>query len=741
MPTPDELEAIAQWELRVRALEHELTTLPQSAPTQEEGVARKRQAQQQLEMFRDALRIVQGSIKERERLSLREEEERKFQERSAARAQEVEERFLAQQRIRRQVASYTELLLRDAEAWKGRALTKSEAFQVRGVATARAAGGSFHTTDRFIRAWRQRPLPTFEEFTQAPTFIGPPVSAPTAPVPAPAAPPTTPPVTDFVLDERQRLRLRQELVDLTESEANPERITDAIVDQVIASLRAVAVQEGALPLAGREMTVFLASILGDIDLTPAQEETALRYSQALLEPPTVQKLLLQAPPFNLDNQREVVDAIRKQLAKRLREQGAWDEGLPAGQTLQYLEDAASDIYNQAVFSLVGTGMEEDTGAFWAAALQGILAKVQGVAEVGGLNRSLVAPPDIQRQVRQYIASRGLTPQETPSREWLSQMEPIAAEVEHRLRQEQARLDAAGAGEKADAGALVKDVVDARLMSEGQIIQEQEERRLAGVDLRTRFDVVSERPSPLEGEKPQDIDVLLDRAFERSERRFRLAEALGEKPDFEVIASEEVLRAQEHLAEVAPGAAAFFGPQPPGMGFLSFSQPLAADDAAALQAFSEATGQMPVQGAGGFLSLTAGRAILRQRRREEAITAERQRRQEMVAEEEALRREEGFAPFTPEEIASFLAGAVEAAPAEEPLTREQVLETPTGQQFFQATSIRFAREVAQRAEELQRVQQEEERRLAAEERRVAAEERERKRREREAQPRGLGTSVR
>ena len=761
MPTPDETKDIAELERRILALEKELKGLPQSAATLEEGEARKRQAQQDMETFRHALKMVRGAVGERERVekqqqaALEREErqqqvERKQEERAQQMALEREERLLASQRLQRQKLAYQESLLRDAEAWKGRALTTSEVSQVKLVARHRtrlgaAPGEELQIRGSFVNAWQKRSIPTFLEFTRAPPFIGPPVPTP-VPTPIPA-PPTAPPVpTDFVLDASQRLRLRQELVDLTEMESQPERVTDGMVDQVIASLRAVASQEGNLPLAGREMTVFLGSILGDIPLTRAQEEIAARYQQAMMETPAIEDLLLLAPPFNLDKPQEVIAAILSRLVRTLREQGMWDDALPVAETSLYLERAATDIFNEAQLRLLGTDFEGDTGAFWASALQGIGVKMQGIAEVGGINRALVAPPDVQRQVRQYIAAQGLTPQDVPSQEWLAQMEPIAAEVEQRVSQEQARLDVVGEG-RVDTAAIVRDVVNARLMSEAQISQEQEERRLAGVDLRTRFDLVSQRPVPLQGEQPQDIDVLLTQAFERSERRFRLAKALGEKPDFEVIASEEVLRAQEHLAEVAPAAAAFFGPQPPGVGFVlpDEEHPLSEEDIVALQAFAEATGgpvnMSAVTGTGGFLSLTAGRAILRQRRREEAIAAERERRQEMVAEEEVMRREEGFAPFTSEEIASFLAGAIEAAPQEEPLTREQTLETPTGQLFFQATSVRFAREAAAAQAEQQRQQQEEERRLVLEERRVAAEERERQRREREAQPRGLGTSVR
>jgi hypothetical protein len=353
----------------------------------------------------------------------------------------------------------------------------------------------------------------------------------------------------------------------------------------------------------------------------------------------------------------------------------------------------------------------------------IAASAEKHAAAGGLKESLLAPLDYQTRVRQSLAQSGRLPGQT-TKLWTGHIQDIAAHIKSEIENAEARKAATGV--EYDEDDIINTAIDEMYKDPGQL-------KIESADLRTRFDLISNRPQRVAGEKVEDVDFFLTREFEKVQRQYDLAVATGKKPNFEVMASKAVLDAQKKVSQVSAASSAFFGPTPPGVGTGVPVDGFSDDDVAALRLFYDAVGgaNLPAHLTGIRdpnmvsdddirkyiipsptleLSLIAGRGLLRQERAKtkaaedavkaltytKEVEAEREESAQQLMsslEEQTALREEGEEPLTLAEARTISGVGTPVEPQKtepeaetaKPLTRAEVLASPTGQTQYEATT--------------------------------------------------------
>ena len=749
VPIEGNQELIENLQQLIADLEEEEKGLPGSAETWTEGEKRLKEVRANLETYHTAIEDVRTSIESRKEEGKREE----------------------QRRRQRQEQDYTSRLLKDAAAFKGSALSHNQINQVGRVIRSRIplryhihgdpsrqARGASQITDPFVRSWQsaigeqqREGVSTFSEFVKP---IGPPAPkdlGPTQPPqPQPDIGPATPwnELTDFPISNDQRETLRDIVVTMTDLETDPTRVTDAILDNVIRHIRTSESLNGRLPITTEDIGQIFQALTGEIRTDGLSELNSHRYwnfdasinsTDGVMDlQDEINDLAIMDKDGDLDPDR-IEMKISQELSRIIKNEGAWgDDEVRPGELAAHVAGIAQRIYGDIVGDLLGLPMDmlNNPRAWGSKINEYVRTKAKEVIESGGLSNHMKAPLSTIQKVRQHISASGLLPDD-PTDEWRTQIEPIATAVEKAMND----LKIAGKDQKTideETPGIIARVVEKRLKSEADIISTNEAERLAGIDLRTRFDAVSGRPKRLTFEHTDDIDFLLNRAFEISKRRYNTAVALDEKPSFEAIATKEVAKAKSQVGQISGAAAATFGAQPPGMVDRRTprkkGEEIPEDEAAFIEEFFDEWGRYPGEGEGGnwAMDVRLHETWKRQEAHKKQVDIDRQK---TVDEQQREREQLGEDPMSDEEIEDFMASpyTVDEQRKPEGLTPKQVAETPSGQAQMAATSRDFSREG------IRAIQRGEAQRLEEERKRLALEKEERQKLE--AQPRRIGGRVR
>ena len=727
----------------IAALQTELETLPQGARTLAEGQKRIAEIEKSLTSKSTEVREIRKEITRKEQEV---EEELEFQE--------IEQQQLLFNKRMNDIADYTEALVDDAAIWKGSTLTAQEEYDVRRIAnrivngqTTRRPGTG--TWGPLIDAWRLRDIPDYQGIDRTRikgklTYFDPRTTqrqpgfglgglglgelTPIPGIEAEAA--VSPPAEEGITDvDQQDFILGSETKDLIRTylalmaDVSPEDIPDDVLQDSINNIERFMEDADLLPLDEEVLTSVMFTVFGDdvqgkapVNEVWAKDMEGIEASASDIE--SFRKLEDKYPILDLTSRSEMEGAIQRMLVGVLQEAKAWDYDLAQSDTntlISYIGNLTDDIYGEAMLSLLGRGGDIDDSIQWRKVInEGIARKVNEIESVGGINAAVISPPSAQKKIRTYLSGNNMIP-DSPSNEWMGQIENIGAALEARLSIERDR--AAAAGTTLVEGPIIAEVIKSRLRTEEQISAEK-------LDFRTRFDAISQRPQRVSGEQPEDIDILLNNAFERTKRRYRLAVAAGKDASFEAISAMEVGTAQKQASMVSEKAALALGADAPGTGFTPggplSGTPMSDDDREALLAFNEAvTGEKRIDAAtltslyghGLSLSLIAGRRIIEQQK--EAKLAQEQQEKQLadatMRQQQFIQREQELTEMaTGEELGeedvsqlqARLAPMVEPEPVAEPatLTRAELLSTPTGQEQFQATSALLASQVRRKRQQ-------------------------------------------